>query len=97
MRKKTEVIVVDFAELRDMGDVHDFFSEMFDFPEWYGRNSDALWDLLRDNDIMNRDVIFEVRNFDTAEKNMKRDADILRRIFHELEKTGKNFRVVYVE
>jgi len=97
MRKKTEVIVVDFAEFKDMEDVHDFFSELFDFPEWYGRNHDALWDLLWDNDVMNRDVIIEVRNLGAMGEKMKRDAEAMRKIFLEMEKRSGTLKVVFMD
>ena len=35
-------------EMTDRDAAHDHLAEVFGFPDWYGRNLDALWDLLGD-------------------------------------------------
>lgn len=42
--KKT--IVSDLTDCKYLGELHERIRVAFDFPEWYGANSDALWDLL---------------------------------------------------
>ena len=40
-----------YAEkMTDRNALHDHLAEAFSFPEWYGRNLDALYDLLNDID-----------------------------------------------
>lgn len=39
-------IIVDLREAADRETLHDITARAFDFPEWYGRNLDALYDLL---------------------------------------------------
>ena len=39
-------IVLDGLELRSLEEVHDRFAQALALPEWYGRNLDALYDLL---------------------------------------------------
>ncbi|MCL1858093.1 MAG: barstar family protein [Oscillospiraceae bacterium] len=41
-----DVITIDFTNAKTVYDIHDIISDALDFPEWYGRNFDALWDLL---------------------------------------------------
>ena len=44
MEKK--VITLDLTGCKYLGELHERISAAFDFPEWYGENWDAFWDLL---------------------------------------------------
>ena len=41
-------ITLDGNLLADAGKVHDYLKESLDFPEYYGKNLDALYDCLTD-------------------------------------------------
>ena len=41
-----DVITIDFTGVKHQYQVHDILKDKFDFPEWYGENLPALWDLL---------------------------------------------------
>lgn len=49
-------IVLDFTGCKYLFDIHTVLKEAFGFPEWYGKNLDALWDCLRDYCGFNRCV-----------------------------------------
>ena len=40
------VIIIDGLTINSEEDLHDFFAKNFSLPDWYGRNLDALWDVL---------------------------------------------------
>lgn len=42
------VCVLDGSEIRDIGQIHDILAASLEFPAWYGRNLDALYDCLTD-------------------------------------------------
>lgn len=42
--KKT--ITLDLTDCKYLGELHERIRTAFDFPEWYGANLDAFWDLL---------------------------------------------------
>ncbi len=44
MEKK--VITLDLTGCKYLGELHERIRVAFDFPEWYGANLDAFWDLL---------------------------------------------------
>lgn len=44
MEKK--VITLDLTGCKYLGELHERIWAAFDFPEWYGENWDAFWDLL---------------------------------------------------
>ena len=39
-------VTIDCAKMTVPDEVHDLFAQTLDFPDWYGRNLDALYDLL---------------------------------------------------
>lgn len=39
-------IILDLTDCKYIRDFHERVRVAFDFPEWYGKNLDALWDLL---------------------------------------------------
>lgn len=39
-------IILDLTDCKYIRDFHERMRVAFDFPEWYGKNLDALWDLL---------------------------------------------------
>ncbi|QJC51717.1 barnase inhibitor [Paenibacillus albicereus] len=41
-------LLLDGSKLHDWDDIHDWFAEQLGFPDYYGRNLDALWDCLGD-------------------------------------------------
>ena len=45
-------IILDGNILADAAKVHDYLMEMLDFPEYYGKNLDALHDCLTDLDSL---------------------------------------------
>ena len=42
-----KIITLDLTNCKDLQELHDRIRVAFDFPDWYGENWDAFWDLLR--------------------------------------------------
>lgn len=43
-------IILDGRKMTDKTAAHEHIAEMMDFPQWYGNNLDALWDMLSERD-----------------------------------------------
>ncbi len=41
-----KIITLDLTGCKYLGEIHERIRISFDFPEWYGANWDAFWDLL---------------------------------------------------
>ena len=41
-----DVVTIDFTGVKSVYEAHKLISEKLDFPDWYGGNLPALWDLL---------------------------------------------------
>ena len=44
--EEKKVITLDLTGCKYLGELHERIRVAFDFPEWYGENWDAFWDLL---------------------------------------------------
>lgn len=42
-----KVIELDLTGCKYISEIHERIRRAFDFPEWYGANWDAFWDLIR--------------------------------------------------
>lgn len=56
--------VIDFTDVSRANDFHDIIRDALDFPDWYGKNWDALWDLLSDMAIGGDPTHIEIRGLD---------------------------------
>lgn len=59
--------VLDAAQMLTKEEAHTYLKEVFGFPEYYGRNLDALYDFLSEKE----DVSVEVKNFSEEHVYMK--------------------------
>ncbi len=50
-------ITIDLTDIRDKESFHDRIQEALDCPVYYGRNLDALYDVLTDSDSMELDFV----------------------------------------
>ena len=46
MSNDEKIIRLDLTNCKSLGELHQRIRKAFDFPEWYGENWDAFWDLL---------------------------------------------------
>lgn len=44
----THHIILDFSKCKTYGDLYNVISAAFDFPDFFGKNLDALWDCMKD-------------------------------------------------
>lgn len=63
-----KTISIDFSEIKDTTEVHSLLKEKFQFPEWYGENLDALWDMLT---WYIEPCVVEFRGFETVSEDIK--------------------------
>lgn len=73
-------ILLDGAELFTMEQVHAKLASELAFPEWYGKNLDALYDCLTETGEQT-DIV--LANFAMLEEHLGRKADALRRVLQD--------------
>ena len=47
LNERPKIVKLDFTECKNYLEFHERIRKAFDFPDWYGKNWDAFWDLLR--------------------------------------------------
>ena len=45
--EEKKIITLDLTGCKYLGEIHQRIKKAFDFPDFYGANWDAFWDLLR--------------------------------------------------
>ncbi len=73
--------VVDFSGIKYYGEIHEILKEAFDFPDYYGKNLDALWDCL--TDMVGRQNNVEIYGLSVIRGLFDDTADELISIFRE--------------
>ena len=77
-------IVLEGKKFVDSTTTHQIFKELFDFPEYYGKNSYALWDCITDHAIDclhdgTEKIIW--KDFNESKNNLGENAELFLQIF----------------
>lgn len=71
---------------------HAYLKRKFGFPEYYGRNLDALWDLLSSWD---REMDIVIVNHKAVTENLDGYGVSLLKLFRELDEESRHIHVTY--
>lgn len=74
--------VLDFAEVRSLQVLHQYFQKVFDLPGYYGHNMDALWDCL--SCCYDENTTIVLKNISALPQEMAPSVDIMLELFHDL-------------
>ena len=74
--------LIDFTGVKNYDDLHDALSQGFNFPPYYGRNMDALWDLLT-GWIASHAVIY-LKGLNKLPDKLKEKKTVMLELFQEL-------------
>lgn len=88
--KKT--ITLDLTGCKYLGEIHERIRIAFDFPEWYGANWDAFWDLLR-SECAADEVI--VKGTKTLPDEFESDVEKIRKILTKMQKEQEKYSRLY--
>lgn len=77
--------------IHSLDDLYDRISNLIDLPEHFGRNLDALWDVLSTGVEGHFEIIW--RHADNSKKFMGKDFDRAVKLFEELEKERDDFKL----
>ncbi len=83
-----KIINLDLTGCKYLGEIHERIREAFNFPEWYGRNWDAFWDLLWSE--CDADKV-EILGESTLPEKFKHDIDIMHRVLEDNKKEHNEY------
>ena len=87
----TKRCILEGAELADLNAVYDALAAQLGFPAHFGRNLDALWDVLT-TDIAGP-IEIEWRDMAAAHRRLGQDFDRLARLFDDLTTARRDIRI----
>ncbi|AQS52479.1 Barstar [Jeotgalibaca dankookensis] len=87
-----EKILLDGADFTSREILHTILQEKLHLPDYYGRNLDALWDLLT-TDFSKKMIV--VRNPQSIKDNLGGYGETLLGVFRELAIKNRNITFVY--
>lgn len=84
-------IILDFNVIKSLWTLHEYFKEVFNLPDYYGHNMDALWDCL--------DCSFEfpttivLKNIEKIPSEMNEATEIMLELFEDLQRDNEKVTV----
>ena len=92
--EKEKIITLDLTGCKYLGEIHQRIKKAFDFPDFYGENWDAFWDLLRTECDADKIVII---GEETVSKELVPSMEMINEILQELkehlEKYGERIEI----
>ena len=79
--EKEKIITLDLTGCKYLGEIHQRIKKAFDFPDFYGENWDAFWDLLRTECDADKIVII---GEETVSKELLPSMEMINEILQEL-------------
>ncbi len=78
--EQKKIITLDLTDCKYLGEIHERIRVAFDFPEWYGANWNAFWDLLWSE--CDADVV-EILGEDTLPKSFQSEIETMHKKLSE--------------
>ncbi len=88
-------ITLDFSGMKSLWDLHEYFKTVFDLPDYYGRNMDALWDCLQCS--FEEETTIVLKNLYAMAKDMHPIIPTIKELFRDLENEEAEVTVVYAD
>ena len=89
-QKKCFIIDIDWKLTENKNILYKQFSKIIWFPDYFWNNWDAFWDIMTDEDFVNKDLIIIIRNYNKLFfwiKDWYEDQKILAKILLDLIQT----------
>ena len=85
-------IILDLTDCKYLGELHESIRVAFDFPEWYGANWDAFWDLLRSE--CDAEAL-EIIGRDTLPKEFDEQIELMKRVLEMFKNNCKKYDEIF--
>lgn len=84
-------IVLDFDGIQSLWTLHEYFKKVFNLPNYYGHNMDALWDCLYCAFEFPTTII--LKNIEKIPAEMGEEVDIMLELFDDLQREDERVTV----
>ena len=83
-----KIVTLDLTDCRFLGEIQLRIKKAFDFPDFYGENWDAFWDLLWSECDANKIVVIGEK---TVSKELIPSVEMVNKILQELKEDRKKY------
>lgn len=83
-----KIVTLDLTDCRFLEEIHLRIKKAFDFPDFYGENWDAFWDLLWSECDANKIVVIGEK---TVSKELIPSVEMVNKILQELKEDRKKY------
>lgn len=90
-----ETVIIEGKEFYSIDEIHEYLKIQLDFPDYYGMNLDALWDLISGYIHLPIKIIWN--DFYISEKRFEKDAIEMKEFFIDCEKREITFGKFFFE
>jgi len=84
-------ILLDLQGAKDLTEIHQRLKNVFELPEYYSNNMDALWDCLYC--LYDMPVLITIKGLETLPENLSNSVDAMLKVFSDLQKSDTNIQV----
>lgn len=91
MRNK-KTIILDLTDCKYLGELHERIRVAFDFPEWYGANWSAFWDLLWSECDAEK---LEIIGIHTLPKEFDEQIEVMKTVLERFKNNCKKYNEIF--
>lgn len=77
-------LTINLKEVNNKEGLHNLLSAELGFPDWYGNNWDAFWDLITDIELVKMPDRLNLVGFKELLEKLPRDAQLLQQCFLDM-------------
>ncbi|WML56078.1 barstar family protein [Neobacillus sp. PS2-9] len=82
--ERNSIVTIDVTNIKTTKELHTLLKERLDFPDFYGENWDAFWDVI--TGLIELPTIVQFIGWSYLEKNLPTDAEVLLECLNEYNK-----------
>jgi ribonuclease inhibitor len=83
---RPDSLTLDLTGIYDEETLHEYLSKMLSFPEYYGRNFDACWDCIRDEEQSIMPKALKVIGLSDLASHLPQEAKLLKQSLLDFQK-----------
>ena len=87
-----KIITLDLTDCKYLGELHERIRVAFDFPELYGANWDAFWDLLRSECDAEK---LEIIGINTLPKEFDEQIEVMKTVLERFKNNCKKYEEIF--
>ena len=85
-------ITLDFSGIKSLWTLHEYFKNVFELPDYYGHNMDALWDCL--HCYYDEPTTIVLNNIEKLPNDMDKIVETMIALFKELERRNDEVTII---